>query len=599
MRDLVKSFAAVAWRSVFPRRAKPSQWSVSTAAEQQHTAVSSPQQHISVAAETNREIVWQTGSVDPLLGVPGLAEGGDAHPLPPATDGGAGTGHNTFVESARQACQNDTITNGASVSPAKTEVPDLAVPHIEDGIGESFAAGVGLAMPHIEDGIGEQSSAAGVEQQHNSVLLEDASSVKITKDELESFATEVKDALGAQKPQGVQNPHDNELFRLGCSQRSLQKEQERLAEIKLQIIAIGAEIQICQAVIEAPKSPEELLKAQEELKGLAAELKKLANQLSKGEASKDLEGKSAESTGAPVNDEALPASDRIMAVHTKPAEALTKKSPPKSLTAKPKEQPKEPPLSKRQLPARAAQAKPKQVIAEHDNVFQPKSQPEAEVPQEMTAEEQEGLAELIQFNMHHYPYLFKSQEKTAKAARKQAPPKSTPVLSAEQAALQSITALKKTDSGDAMQAEMKTRPAQVFIHSLNSNRGPHGELMFLLPRMDEMHRLHEVMKIDFHTPAIIRSAGRTLAARDVVDILRVYITVLHRIVGHFLPAEGVTLVTGRGVRTGARTFRAVGAELARLKAEGIFISDFYAHLDKGAYTISIRSSPNLRKKSKW
>lgn len=207
MRDLVKSFAAVAWRSVFPRRAKPSQWSVSTAAEQQdvrhgagptrsihlyhapldltgsctQTAVSSPQQHFSVAAETNREILWQTGSVDPLLGVPGLAEGGDAHPLPPATDGGAGTGHNTFVESARQACQNDTITNGASVSPAKTEVPDLAVPHIEDGIGESFAAGVGLAMPHIEDGIGEQSSAAGVEQQHNSVLLEDASSVKITK----------------------------------------------------------------------------------------------------------------------------------------------------------------------------------------------------------------------------------------------------------------------------------------------------------------------------------------------------------------------------------------------------------------------------------
>ena len=227
MRDVVKSFAAVACRSVFPRRAKPSQWSVSTAAEQQdvkhgagptrsihlyhapldltgsctQTAVSSPQQHFSVAAETNREIVWQTGSVDPLFGVPGLAEGGDAYPLPPATDGGAGTGHNTFVESARQACQNDTITNGAIVSPAKTEVPDLAVPHIEDGIGESFAAGVGLAMPHIEDGIGEQSSAAGanlavphiedaigeqsfaagVAQQHSSVLLEDASSVKITK----------------------------------------------------------------------------------------------------------------------------------------------------------------------------------------------------------------------------------------------------------------------------------------------------------------------------------------------------------------------------------------------------------------------------------
>ena len=72
---------------------------------------------------------------------------------------------------------------------------------------------------------------------------------------------------------------------------------------------------------------------------------------------------------------------------------------------------------------------------------------------------------------------------------------------------------------------------------LCSNRGPHGELLFLLPRMDEMRHPHEVMKIDFHTPAIIRNAGRTLAARDVVDILRVYIKVLHCVVGEsfFLP----------------------------------------------------------------
>ncbi len=66
---------------------------------------------------------------------------------------------------------------------------------------------------------------------------------------------------------------------------------------------------------------------------------------------------------------------------------------------------------------------------------------------------------------------------------------------------------------------------------LCSNRGPHGELMFLLPRMEEMRRPHEVMKINFHTPSIIRNAGRTLAARDVVDILRVYIAVLYRVVG--------------------------------------------------------------------
>ena len=88
MRDLVKSFAAVAWRSVFPRRAKP----------------------------------------------------------------------------------------------AKTEVPDLALPQVEDGVGEqSFTAGMGLAVPQVEDDVGEQSFAAGVERQHNSGPLEDASSVKITK----------------------------------------------------------------------------------------------------------------------------------------------------------------------------------------------------------------------------------------------------------------------------------------------------------------------------------------------------------------------------------------------------------------------------------
>ncbi len=66
------------------------------------------------------------------------------------------------------------------------------------------------------------------------------------------------------------------------------------------------------------------------------------------------------------------------------------------------------------------------------------------------------------------------------------------------------------------------------------------------------------------------------------------------VAGHFLPAEGVTLVTGRGVRTGARTFKAVGAELARLKAEGILISDYHAHPDEGAYTIFIKPPSNLR-----
>jgi len=145
------------------------------------TADSPSPQHSSVAAETDRGIAKKAGSADTPLAVPGLVDDGDAHPLVVplaiATDRAAGTGHDPFAEIARQACQNATITNGS-----KTEVPDLAVPQIEDDIGEqSFAAGVDSAVPHIEDSIGEQSCAAGVEQQHNSVLLEDASSVKITK----------------------------------------------------------------------------------------------------------------------------------------------------------------------------------------------------------------------------------------------------------------------------------------------------------------------------------------------------------------------------------------------------------------------------------
>lgn len=186
------------------------------------TVVSPLPQDSWVAADTDRGITWQTGSVETALGVPGLADGGDAHPVPVATEGAAATGHNPLAESLRQACRNNTITNGASVSPATTEAPDLdvpqtedgigdqssaagvdlavphtkdgtgermftagvdlAVPHIEEGIGErALSAGVNLAVPHIKTGIGEQSFAAGVEQQHDSVLLEDASSVTTAK----------------------------------------------------------------------------------------------------------------------------------------------------------------------------------------------------------------------------------------------------------------------------------------------------------------------------------------------------------------------------------------------------------------------------------
>ena len=64
-------------------------------------------------------------------------------------------------------------------------------------------------------------------------------------------------------------------------QRAIQVKQETLAEYKLQITAIEARIHICQANMEAPKSPDELLKAQEELKAMAAALKSLQVQLSK------------------------------------------------------------------------------------------------------------------------------------------------------------------------------------------------------------------------------------------------------------------------------------------------------------------------------
>ena len=64
-------------------------------------------------------------------------------------------------------------------------------------------------------------------------------------------------------------------------QRAIQVKQETLAEYKLQITDIQARIHICQANVEAPKSPKELLKAQEELKAMAAELKNLQVQLCK------------------------------------------------------------------------------------------------------------------------------------------------------------------------------------------------------------------------------------------------------------------------------------------------------------------------------
>lgn len=60
-----------------------------------------------------------------------------------------------------------------------------------------------------------------------------------------------------------------------------QAEQEKLAKLELQITAIEAKAEICQANIKALTSPKELLQAQEGLKGMAAELQTLQMQLSK------------------------------------------------------------------------------------------------------------------------------------------------------------------------------------------------------------------------------------------------------------------------------------------------------------------------------
>ncbi|DBA75947.1 TPA: hypothetical protein ACH3X2_008882 [Trebouxia sp. C0005] len=53
-------------------------------------------------------------------------------------------------------------------------------------------------------------------------------------------------------------------------------------------------------------------------------------------------------------------------------------------------------------------------------------------------------------------------------------------------------------------------------------------------------------------------------------------------VDEFLPGEGTTIVTGRGLRTGSRTFIEVGQMLFRLL--GIVVSHYTAHEDCGAYT---------------
>ncbi len=51
----------------------------------------------------------------------------------------------------------------------------------------------------------------------------------------------------------------------------------------------------------------------------------------------------------------------------------------------------------------------------------------------------------------------------------------------------------------------------------------------------------------------------------------------------FLPGEGNTIVTGRGLRTGGRTFMEVGQMLFRLL--GTVVACYTAHEDCGAYTV--------------
>ncbi|DBA66671.1 TPA: hypothetical protein ACH3X2_002181 [Trebouxia sp. C0005] len=83
-------------------------------------------------------------------------------------------------------------------------------------------------------------------------------------------------------------------------------------------------------------------------------------------------------------------------------------------------------------------------------------------------------------------------------------------------------------------------------------------------------------------PKWLRERGRSLEARLAAAAAKVYLNILQTHLYEFLPGEGTTIVTGRGLRTGSRTFIEVGQMLFRLL--GIVVSHYTAHEDCGAYT---------------
>lgn len=53
--------------------------------------------------------------------------------------------------------------------------------------------------------------------------------------------------------------------------------------------------------------------------------------------------------------------------------------------------------------------------------------------------------------------------------------------------------------------------------------------------------------------------------------------------GRYLPADGITIVTGQGKRTGGKTFAAIGKLLERMS--GLAVRGYVAQKGNGAYTV--------------
>ncbi|KAL0020774.1 hypothetical protein WJX77_012316 [Trebouxia sp. C0004] len=132
--------------------------------------------------------------------------------------------------------------------------------------------------------------------------------------------------------------------------------------------------------------------------------------------------------------------------------------------------------------------------------------------------------------------------------------------------------------------QMRDHRARVHIDRQPSNLLADKDLRIFSPRDEELLlRPGEVWKLDLHTPKWLRDRGCSLEATLAADAVEVYLKILQTHLFEFLPGEGNTVVTGRGLRTGGRTFMEVGQMLHRLL--GTVVSRYTAHEDCGAYTV--------------